>query len=108
GDLDVGGQTLLGYVRRTCDYPVGQQHGDCSCADNERVISGGTYVTTPYDVRGFNQFVLSVRESRPFDEDTWRVACVQTLMSGIGFQHTHANTVVDCGEINIISARVGN
>lgn len=108
GNVDVQGQTLLGYAYRSCDYPDGAQHGDCSCQANERVLSGGTHTSAPHN-DGFNYSSYSVRESRPIDERTWRVACVREFHAGIGFNHTHAApAAIDCGAIDIICARVGN
>lgn len=117
GSLDVNGQTLLGYVRRQCDFPDGAEHADCQCAANERVISGGTYVepvqNQPGHLEGFihHRKGFWVRESRPLDDFTWRVACME-----IQYLSTEGESNVfdlevrrsDCGPIDIICARVGN
>jgi hypothetical protein len=107
-DLDVAGDTLLGYVHRSCDYPSGAQHGDCSCGGGERILSGGTYVDPPL-VLGATYTTYVLRENRPLDESTWRVACIQQTVTQIGTTSIHSvPAVVNCGPINIICARVGN
>lgn len=107
GTLDVNGSVLLGYRIHTCDYPNGEQHGDCSCGPGERVISGGTDVSPPSPGTNLITHGYFLRESKPLNETTWRVACVRHTVVGQG-DTVHLIDPWNCSPITIICARVGN
>ncbi|WP_428267782.1 hypothetical protein [Haliangium sp.] len=72
GNMAVNGRLNVGVRLKQCTYTPGSAHSDCSCDSNEVVISGGAY--------GSNQIYHdqhSLRESRPMDTRTWRVACLR-------------------------------
>ncbi len=108
GNLDVGGQTELGYTRKTCPFPEGATTADCSCAAGQRILSGGTTGAGAVTVGPLTQAVIPWI-SVPVDDDTWRVGCLRTgfIYAG-GFNYTHTLTRNDCGDIEIICARVAN
>lgn len=90
GNLTVNGRLNVGLRRKSCAYPNGGEHGDCACSSNEVVLGGGSYGAVP---GGIDR--TSLRESRPLNARTWRVACT----------NEHGRRA-NCAAIDILCARM--
>lgn len=90
GNLNVNGRLRVGFRRKACPYPAGDNHGDCTCNSDEVVVSGGAYGKVTHGNER-----TSLRESWPITQRTWRVACVNEY-----------GRRADCADFAILCARL--
>ena len=76
-------QLAIGFRRKDCGAQTSGSFKDCSCESTERVVSGGA--NTDH----------AIRETRPLNDRTWRVACRDPY-----------NNVEYCHRMYIVCARV--
>ena len=51
GDSTVDGTLDVGVRHDTCSFPSGERYGNCSCADDEVVVGGGTATSKGQSIR---------------------------------------------------------
>ncbi len=92
GDLAVGGRLAVGVRLKTCGNQTSGVHQDCSCNPNEVVLGGGAW-------NGHTNAAV-LRESRPLNTRTWRVACKRLLGNGATAENAFClGTTVICARL---------